>query len=118
GKSTLRKSDCGFGLSPGAARTISGCHDLRISTVIFLLVFMSTQQTVRVTTALENQPLAVTAPVVSRSLGSDFARHAVIQTIANLGTLACSGALAFVLPRFLSVDDYGYFRLFLLYGSF
>jgi O-antigen/teichoic acid export membrane protein len=77
---------------------------------------MGTQQTVRV--ALDSRPLAVDAPVVSRSLHSDFARHAVIHTIANLGTLACSGALAFVLPRFLSVDDYGYFRLFLLYGSF
>jgi O-antigen/teichoic acid export membrane protein len=57
-------------------------------------------------------------PVVTKSLQSGFARHAVIHTVANLGMLACSGALAFVLPRFLSVDDYGYYRLFLLYAGF
>jgi O-antigen/teichoic acid export membrane protein len=48
----------------------------------------------------------------------EFVRHTVIHTIANLAALACTGALAFVLPRFLSIEDYGYYRLFLLYGSF
>jgi len=52
------------------------------------------------------------------SVRREFARHAVIHTAMNLGALACSGALAFVLPRFLNVSDYGYYRIFLLYGSF
>lgn len=52
------------------------------------------------------------------SVRHEFARHAVIHTAMNLGALASSGVLAFVLPRFLSVSDYGYYRIFLLYGSF
>jgi len=67
---------------------------------------------------MKNRPLIMKAPSVAESRHSKFARHAVVHTVANLGTLACSGALAFVLPRFLSVEDYGYYRLFLLYGSF
>ena len=32
--------------------------------------------------------------------------------------LAMNGVLAFLIPKLLSVDDYGYYRLFVLYGSF
>jgi O-antigen/teichoic acid export membrane protein len=79
---------------------------------------MSTQQIGTVANTLESKPLAVNAPRLPRSRQAEFARHAVVHTVANLGALACSGALAFALPRFLTMDDYGYYRLFLLYGSF
>ena len=67
---------------------------------------------------LESRGLRVATGSSARNRQAEFARHAIIHTLANLGTLACSGALAFVLPRFLTVDDYGYYRLFLLYGGF
>jgi O-antigen/teichoic acid export membrane protein len=66
----------------------------------------------------ENQVRTLSIASVSHGRRVQFVRHAVVHVIANLGTLACSGVLAFLLPRFLSVDDYGYYRLFLLYGSF
>jgi O-antigen/teichoic acid export membrane protein len=79
---------------------------------------MSTQPTESIATDLDIQPVGVNVRSAAKSLRAEFTRHAVIHTVANLLALACSGALAFVLPRFLSVDDYGYYRLFLLYGSF
>ena len=47
-----------------------------------------------------------------------FTRHASLFTLSNLASLAANGALAFVLPRILSMENYGYYRLFLLYGGF
>jgi len=47
-----------------------------------------------------------------------FARHASVFTAANLTCLAMNGIIAFLLPRLLSMEAYGYYRLFLLYGSF
>lgn len=47
-----------------------------------------------------------------------FARHTVFFSLAGIVTLFCNGVLAFLLPRFLSVEDYGYYRLFVLYGVF
>src|ERR1700686_182539 len=79
---------------------------------------MNAQPTGILAAALENQPQSANSAPATKNIKSDFARHAVVHTVANLGTLACSGAFAFILPRFLSVDDYGYYRLFLLYGSF
>jgi O-antigen/teichoic acid export membrane protein len=49
---------------------------------------------------------------------SEFARHATVFTGANFVCLALNGVLAFLFPRLLSMEAYGYYRLFLLYGSF
>jgi O-antigen/teichoic acid export membrane protein len=45
-------------------------------------------------------------------------RHLVIFTLANGTSLACNGLLTFLLPRWLSMENYGCFRLFVLYGGF
>jgi len=79
---------------------------------------MNAQPTGSLAAALENQTLPAADAHTPKNIKAEFARHAIVHTVANLGTLACSGAFAFVLPRFLSVDDYGYYRLFLLYGGF
>jgi hypothetical protein len=59
---------------------------------------------------------AVAPRVVGRL--RQFTRHASLFTLSNLASLAANGALAFVLPRILSMESYGYYRLFLLYGGF
>jgi O-antigen/teichoic acid export membrane protein len=79
---------------------------------------MSAQPTESVITVMDQPGLAANTSQTRSGLHADFARHAIVHIVANLGTLACTGALAFVLPRFLSVEDYGYYRLFLLYGGF
>lgn len=50
--------------------------------------------------------------------GSSFVRHVVIHCTANLIALVCNGVLTFLLPRWLSMESYGYYRLFILYGGF
>lgn len=59
---------------------------------------------------------AAAPPVMGRL--RQFTRHASLFTLSNLASLAANGALAFVLPRILSMESYGYYRLFLLYGGF
>jgi O-antigen/teichoic acid export membrane protein len=49
---------------------------------------------------------------------SEFARQATVFTGANFLCLALNGVLAFLLPRLLPMEAYGYYRLLLLYGSF
>lgn len=60
------------------------------------------------------------APVPRKSaIGhSTFARHVLLFSVANLLFLVCNGVLTFVLPRLLSMETYGYYRLFMLYGGF
>ncbi len=47
-----------------------------------------------------------------------FAQHVALFTLANLLALVCNGVLTFLLPRMLSMESYGYYRLFLLYAGF
>jgi GT2 family glycosyltransferase/O-antigen/teichoic acid export membrane protein len=54
----------------------------------------------------------------ARSSESSFARHLVLFSLANLGSLVGNGVLTFLLPRWLSMESYGYYRLFVLYGGF
>jgi O-antigen/teichoic acid export membrane protein len=79
---------------------------------------MSTQPTDSFIAVIDKPVLAASTSATRTGLHAQFARHAIVHVVANLGTLVCTGALAFVLPRFLSVEDYGYYRLFLLYGGF
>jgi O-antigen/teichoic acid export membrane protein len=53
-----------------------------------------------------------------RSDARAFAQHVVLFSLANLVALVCNGVLTFLLPRMLSMESYGYYRLFLLYGGF
>jgi O-antigen/teichoic acid export membrane protein len=53
-----------------------------------------------------------------RSRQASFARHVLIFSFANLVSLVCNGFLSFLLPRWLSMEHYGYYRLFILYGGF
>ncbi len=58
-------------------------------------------------------------PAMGPRLGaSSFARHVLIFSSANLVALVCNGFLTFLLPRWLSMESYGYYRLFVLYGGF
>ena len=68
----------------------------------------------------EQERVAIDLPVAPRVMGRlrQFTRHASLFTLSNLASLAANGALAFVLPRILSMESYGYYRLFLLYGGF
>jgi O-antigen/teichoic acid export membrane protein len=47
-----------------------------------------------------------------------FATNVVVFSGANVASLACNGVLTFLLPRLLSIESYGYYRLFILYGGF
>jgi O-antigen/teichoic acid export membrane protein len=47
-----------------------------------------------------------------------FVRHVTLFSFANLLALICNGVLTFLLPRLLSMESYGYYRLFILYGGF
>ncbi|MFZ0317851.1 MAG: hypothetical protein WAL56_01895 [Candidatus Sulfotelmatobacter sp.] len=49
---------------------------------------------------------------------SSFAGHVLLFSLANLAALLSNGLLAFLLPRWLSLESYGYYRLFILYGGF
>lgn len=48
----------------------------------------------------------------------DFARHVALFSVANVLALVCNCVSTFLLPRLLSMESYGYYRIFLLYGSF
>lgn len=58
------------------------------------------------------------SPGVAESRKRAFVRHSLVFVAANMVSLACNGVLTFVLPRWLSVEDYGRYRLFLLYAGF
>ncbi|HEV2401795.1 MAG TPA: hypothetical protein VGS27_32980, partial [Candidatus Sulfotelmatobacter sp.] len=47
-----------------------------------------------------------------------FLRHIALFSFANVLALVCNGVLTFLLPRLLSMETYGYYRLFVLYGGF
>jgi len=49
---------------------------------------------------------------------SGFVRHVALFSSANVLALVCNGLLTFLLPRLLSMETYGYYRLFILYGGF
>ena len=49
---------------------------------------------------------------------ASFAGHVLLFSLASLVSLLCNGVLTFLLPRWLSMESYGYYRLFVLYGSF
>jgi len=55
--------------------------------------------------------------ILPRVAGS-FARHVMLFGCANLLALAANGVLTFLLPRLLTIEGYGYYRLFILYGGF
>jgi O-antigen/teichoic acid export membrane protein len=61
---------------------------------------------------------SATSPARGRSTESAFARHLVLFSLASLASLICNGVLTFLLPRWLTMESYGYYRLFVLYGSF
>ena len=69
----------------------------------------------RVTGGSGERSLRETSEACNRS---SFVRHAVIHSLANLLALVCSGILTFLIPRRLSMEGYGYYRLFVLYGGF
>lgn len=46
-----------------------------------------------------------------------FTRDALMFAWANLLQLVLNGILAFFLPKYLSIENFGYYRLFLLYSS-
>jgi O-antigen/teichoic acid export membrane protein len=58
------------------------------------------------------------ATALSTHPAAGFLRHVVVHSFANLVALVCNGALAFLLPRWLSMEGYGYYRIFILYGGF
>lgn len=59
------------------------------------------------------------APVQQlESSASGFVRHVALFSSANVLALVCNGVLTFLLPRLLSMETYGYYRLFILYGGF
>ncbi|HXZ32357.1 MAG TPA: hypothetical protein VEH30_08750 [Terriglobales bacterium] len=69
---------------------------------------------------VKNAPPAAqerSSAVLPRVTGS-FAHHVMLFGSANLLALAVSGALTFLLPRLLTIEGYGYYRLFILYGGF
>jgi O-antigen/teichoic acid export membrane protein len=61
---------------------------------------------------------AKTAAPVRESGAHDFVRHVVLFSFANVLALVANGVLTFLLPRLLSMESYGYYRLFILYGGF
>jgi O-antigen/teichoic acid export membrane protein len=69
-------------------------------------------------------PIEVPAETGFRMGNSDrtskaaFAGHLVIFGVANLAALAANGVLTFLLPRLLTVENYGLYRIFILYGGF
>jgi len=62
---------------------------------------------------------AIHTPVrLGESAAPAFVRHVALFSFANVLALICNGVLTFLLPRLLSMESYGYYRLFLLYGAF
>jgi len=75
------------------------------------------------TATLPKEPLVTDIPAIEAAISSadrnaNFTRHVLLFSLANMLGLACNGVLTFLLPRMLSMESYGYYRLFLLYGSF
>jgi O-antigen/teichoic acid export membrane protein len=64
------------------------------------------------------RPPAASPAMPGRSAESSFAGHLLVFSLANLISLVCNGVLTFLLPRWLSMESYGYYRLFILYGGF
>lgn len=54
----------------------------------------------------------------SRVQGRGFLRDLTIYAFANLLFLGVSAVTTFLLPKLLSVSDYGWYRLFVLYAGF
>jgi O-antigen/teichoic acid export membrane protein len=46
-----------------------------------------------------------------------FARDVFVLGWANVAALVLNGVLSFVLPRFMTIEDFGYYRVFLLYAT-
>jgi O-antigen/teichoic acid export membrane protein len=67
------------------------------------------------TAALPAQPIESIAPP---AILTPIARDAVSYGTASLLFLAINAVSAFILPRIVSVDTYGVFKLFLLYGGY
>lgn len=51
------------------------------------------------------------------SVRKRFARDVFVFGWANVVSLLLNGILSFLLPRYLAVEDFGYYRLFVLYAS-
>jgi O-antigen/teichoic acid export membrane protein len=72
---------------------------------------------------LEDRPAEFSSPPgrlaqVHKDGRSAFTRHVLLFTLANLFALVGNGVLTFLIPKLLSMESYGYYRLFVLYGSF
>lgn len=52
-----------------------------------------------------------------RSLKLRFAKDVFVFGWANVICLVLNGTLTFLLPRYLAIEDFGYYRLFVLYAS-
>jgi O-antigen/teichoic acid export membrane protein len=69
--------------------------------------------------AVDTERAGQALPDIEAACGSSsFLRHLLLFSCANLGSLLCNGALPFLLPRWLSMESYGEYRLFVLYGGF
>ena len=68
----------------------------------------------------ENTVLAMQerSKTTSTRVKSLFARHVMLFGSANLLALVANGILTFLLPRWLTIEGYGYYRIFILYGGF
>ena len=53
----------------------------------------------------------------TQTLRLRFAKDVLLFGWANLVCLVFNAILTFLLPRYLTIEDYGYYRLFILYGS-
>ena len=74
---------------------------------------MATPNTSEILVGYEAE-LSATAP---RSLKFRFAKDVLVFGWANVFSLVLNGTLAFLLPRYLAIEDFGYYRLFILYTS-
>lgn len=73
---------------------------------------------VRTFVAEPNTPAVESERDSSPSRRVRFLRDVSLFGSANVVYLLVSGILTFVLPRLLSIDTYGYYRLFILYSGF
>jgi O-antigen/teichoic acid export membrane protein len=64
------------------------------------------------------KPSAIGAGGAQMSITTRFARDVFVLGWANVASLVSNGVLSFLLPRYLTIEDFGYYRLFLLYASF
>jgi O-antigen/teichoic acid export membrane protein len=77
---------------------------------------MATLTSATTLTAGENQRDSVVHPQ-AQSLRLRFAKDVLLFGWANLICLAFNAILTFFLPRYLTIEDFGYYRLFILYTS-